>query len=205
VAEVADRSASSGSPGRGGRGGVLTPRSFDPPDEHLLALVADGDSDALGALYDRYSRLAYSQALRVCGVGGPAEDAVREVFLALWRDPQWFDPGRGRFSGWLLTVVHHRAVDAVRRDGVTRRIDLATPESVAAGQVGEALGQLSGEQRRTIGLAFYGGYTQREVAAITGVSVGTAGTRLYSGTQRLRGLLTATRPRASAGPSRGAR
>jgi RNA polymerase sigma-70 factor (ECF subfamily) len=203
VADVADRSASSGKPGRGGRGGLLASRSFDPPDEQLVARVAEGESAALGTLYDRYGRLAYSQARRVCADAGPAEDAVREVFLTLWRDPQSYDPARGSFSSWLLAVVHHRAVDAVR-EGATRSAGRGAPESVAGGQVGEALGQLSGEQRRTVALAFYGGYTQQEVAAITGAPVGLVGIRMYSGAQRLRRLLTST-PAGAAETSGGGR
>jgi RNA polymerase sigma-70 factor (ECF subfamily) len=199
VADVADRSAPSGKPGRGGRGGLLPPGSYDPPDERLLAQVADGDAVALGALYDRYGRLAYSQARRVCADARPAEDVVRAVFVELWRDPQSYDPGRGGFSSWLLAVVRQRAVDAVRRDGAARSAGLSEPEAAAAGQVGEALGQLSGEQRRTIALTFYGGYTQQEVAAITGVPEGLVATRTYSGTQRLRRLLSTTRAGASGG------
>lgn len=202
MAEVADRSAASGN---SGRGALRAPRSFGPPDELLLARVADGDSTALGALYDRYGRPAYSRARRVCASARPAEDVVREVFLTLWRDPQSYDPGRGSFSRWLLAVVHHRAVDAVRREGSARSADLNAPESVAVGEVAEALGQLSGEQRRTVALTLYGGYTHQEVAAITGVPVGLVGIRMYGGTQGLRRLLTSTRTGAAAEASGGGR
>jgi RNA polymerase sigma-70 factor (ECF subfamily) len=177
-------------------------------DEGLIARVASGDADAIGLLYDRYSRPAYSLARRICGDDGIAEDVVQEALLAVWRDPQRFDPGRGNFGSWLMTLVHHKAVDAVRRESATRRrtvpgsdygdrgddsaspgADQAALGSVLAGQVRDALGNLPDEQRRAIALAYYGGYTQREVAAITGVPVGTVKSRMFTGVQRLRRLL----------------
>jgi RNA polymerase sigma factor (sigma-70 family) len=207
VADVADVPAPPGEPGRSARGGALAPRSFDPPDSRLVQQIGDGSTQALGQLYDRYSRLAYSHARRICADDGLAEDVIQEVFLALWRDPQRFDPSRGRFSSWLLTVAHHKAVDAVRRESAVRRhtvpasaedgrsvpagpgADQAALGSVVTGQVRAALGQLPDEQRRAIALAFYGGYTQREVAAITGVPLGTVRSRMYNGVRRLRRVL----------------
>jgi RNA polymerase sigma-70 factor (ECF subfamily) len=207
VADVADVSASSGNSGRSARRGALAPRSFDPPDEQLMQQVGEGSTQALGQLYDRYGRLAYSHARRICADQGLAEDVVQEVFLALWRDPHRFDQSRGRFSSWLLAVAHHKAVDAVRRESSARRhtvpasaadersvpagpgADQAALGSVVTGQVRDALGQLPDEQRRAIALAFYGGYTQREVAAITGVPLGTVKSRMYNGVRRLRRVL----------------
>ncbi|MDQ2706397.1 MAG: sigma-70 family RNA polymerase sigma factor [Actinomycetota bacterium] len=181
---------------------------LDPPDERLVALVASGDSDAIGQLYDRYSRPAYSLARRICGDDGISEDVVQEAFLALWRDPQRFDPARGSFGSWMLTLVHHKAVDAVRRESTTRRrtvpaadggdewnapagpgADQAAIGSVLAGHVRTALGRLPDEQREALALAYYGGYTQREVASITGVPIGTVKSRMFTGVQRLRRLL----------------
>jgi RNA polymerase sigma factor (sigma-70 family) len=183
-------------------------RRRDPADDLLVGRVADGDTAALGALYDRYGRPAYSLARRICADDGLAEDVVQEVFLAFWRDPHRFDPARGAFGSWLLTLVHHKSVDAVRRESAVRRrtvpaaedgeewsappgpgADHAALGAVAAGQVREALGRLPDEQRRALALAYYGGYTQREVAALTGVPLGTVKSRMFTGVQRLRSAL----------------
>lgn len=90
-------------------------------DEQVVRRVVAGDQQALGALYDRYCRPAYSLARRICADDGLAEDVVQEVFLAFWRDPTRFDPARGAFGTWLLTLLHHDSVDAVRRESAIRR------------------------------------------------------------------------------------
>jgi RNA polymerase sigma factor (sigma-70 family) len=184
-----------------------------PCDEQLMRRIADGDTRAIGLLYDRYSRLVYSRARRICAEDGLAEDVAQEVFLALWRNPGRFDPNRGAFSGWLLTVVHHKAVDAVRRESSARRraisiedeslerslpagpgADEAALDLVTGGYVLDALRHLPLEQRRAVALAFYGGYTQREVAAITSVPLGTVKSRMFNGMQRLRRSLVSLVP-----------
>jgi RNA polymerase sigma factor (sigma-70 family) len=205
VADVAD---TPGAPDRRARP-VTRPRAArDPADEQLVGRVADGDQAALGALYDRYGRPAYSLARRICADDGIAEDVVQEVFLAFWRRPLGFDPARGAFGTWLLTLVHHKSVDAVRKEGAIRRrtvpaaedgdewsappgpgADQAALGSVVAGQVRDALGRLPAEQRQALALAYYGGYTQREVAALTGVPLGTVKSRMFTGVQRLRSVL----------------
>jgi len=183
-------------------------RPRDPADEQIVRRITDGDQAALGELYDRYGRPAYSLARRICADDGIAEDVVQEVFLAFWRDPTRFDPQRGTFGTWLLTLVHHKSVDAVRRESAIRRrtvpaaedgeewsappgpgADQAALGAVVAGQVREALGQLPAEQRQALALAYYGGYTQREVATITGVPLGTVKSRMFTGVQRLRSVL----------------
>ena len=85
-------------------------------DEELLAAIARGDEEALAQLYDRYGRVAYGLALRVLRDPGLAQDAVQDAFLAAWRTATAFDPARGKASTWLLTFVHRRAVDLVRRE-----------------------------------------------------------------------------------------
>jgi RNA polymerase sigma-70 factor (ECF subfamily) len=181
--------------------------SCDPVDEELVRGVAAGSSSALAGLYDRWGKQAYSLARRVCADEGLAEDVVQEAFVAVWRDPGRFDAARGSFGTWLLTMVHHKAVDVVRRESAARRreerveddhaigaspgpgADQAALDAVAAGHVRLALAQLSGPQRQALALAYYGGYTQREVAAMTGVAVGTVKSRMFTGLQRLRDLL----------------
>ena len=192
----------------GGDGGRVRPtaRRYGPPDEVLVLRLADGDRTALGALYVRYGRAAYSLASRICVDPGLAEDVVQEVFLAVWSAPQRYDGARGAFLTWLLTLVHHKSVDAVRRESTFRRRTMPEAEegwspppdpgaddaalgAVAAAQVRAALGTLPSEQRVTLALAYYGGYTQREVATLTGVPLGTVKSRMFNGVQRLRGLL----------------
>lgn len=177
-------------------------------DTAIVARITDGDERALGELYDRYAKPAYSLARRVCVDELLAEDVVQEVFLLVWRDPSRYQPGRGAFSSWLLTVVHHKAVDAVRREGVHRRrqvvmddeaTDRMAPDSPGADQnaignvvgdkVREAINDLPSEQANTMMLAYYGGYTQREVASIIGVPLGTVKSRMFAASHRLRAAL----------------
>ncbi|GAA4734218.1 RNA polymerase sigma factor [Actinomycetospora chibensis] len=176
-------------------------------DAALLVRLSDRETAALDALYQRYGRPAYSLARRICADDGLAEDVVQEVFLALWRDPGKFDPGRGTVASWLMTLVHHKAVDAVRREATRRRHHPTTGEpdegvpaagpsaarqalgAVLGEQVRAALHRLPTEQRTALGLAYYGGYSQREVASLTGVPIGTVKSRMFAGVARLRVLL----------------
>jgi RNA polymerase sigma-70 factor (ECF subfamily) len=184
------------------------PHGCDPADELIIRRVAGGDQRALGELYDRWSRPAFSLARRVCADEVLAEDVVQEAFIAFWREPGRFNPARGAFSSWLLTLVHHKAVDAVRRESAIRRRTVPSAEdgdewsvapgpgadhaalgAVVAGQVRDALCRLPDEQREALALAYYGGYTQREVATLTGVPLGTVKSRMFTGVQRLRSVL----------------
>jgi RNA polymerase sigma-70 factor (ECF subfamily) len=134
-----------------------------------------------------------------------AEDVLQDVFLSVWRDPHAYDDARGSFASWLLAVVHHKAVDAVRREESQRRRtalaeeDLALSEPVSARDMDEevwsrvvaeqvrgALGSLSAPQREALTLAYYGGYTQREVSALTGAPLGTVKTRMLAGMRHLK-------------------
>jgi RNA polymerase sigma-70 factor (ECF subfamily) len=167
----------------------------------------DGDRAALSQLYQRFGRSCYSLARRICADDGLAEDVVQEVFLTLWREPTRFDPSRGAFASWLLTLIHHRAVDTVRKETTLRRrvvgaaeagddwsptpgADAAAIARVAAGQVRAALHRLPVEQRRVLALTYFGGHTQREIAVLTGVPLGTVKSRTFAAVQRLRSLLT---------------
>lgn len=183
----------------------------DASDGVLVRRVADGDDSALEALYDRYGRPAFALARRITGAPVFAEEVVQEVFLALWRDPAKYDPARGGFPSWLLATTHHKAVDAVRREETVRRrrvtlaeeavwytsataSDLPPVEDAAwAGLRGErvrkALGTLPEAQREALVLAYYAGYTQREIAERTNTPLGTVKTRMLAGMRRLRDLL----------------
>jgi RNA polymerase sigma-70 factor (ECF subfamily) len=177
-------------------------------DAELARRLGAADGQALAQLYQRFGRPCYSLARRICADDGLAEEVVQEVFLTLWRDPGRFDPARGSFATWLLTLIHHKAVDAVRRESTVRRRVVPAPEAgedwsptpvpgadqaamarVAAGQVRAALHQLSVEQRQVLALAYFGGHTQREIAILTEVPLGTVKSRMFAGVQRLRALL----------------
>ncbi|TWF76112.1 RNA polymerase sigma-70 factor (ECF subfamily) [Pseudonocardia hierapolitana] len=181
--------------------------ALDQPDEALVRAVVAGAHSALAALYDRYGRRAYSLARRICGDDNLAEDVVQEVFLTFWREPRRFDPARGGFGTWILTLVHHKSVDTVRREAAIRRRTVAVVDeaqewsapgpgadhgalqAMEAGQVRDALSGLPAEQREALALAYFGGYSQREVATLTGVPLGTVKSRMFSGMRRLRGAL----------------
>jgi RNA polymerase sigma factor (sigma-70 family) len=174
-------------------------------DEALVALVARGDEDALGELYDRVGRIAYGLAMRVLRDDRLAEDAVQEGFLAVWRSAAGFRAERAKASTWILTLVHRRAVDLVRREE-RRRAEPLSDETVAgvAGTVATdeaawlrferervqaALGQLQDVQREALELAYYGGFSQSELAERLGVPLGTIKSRMFAGLARLRELL----------------
>ncbi|MGY1689665.1 sigma-70 family RNA polymerase sigma factor [Geodermatophilus sp. SYSU D01105] len=177
----------------------------DPRDADLLLRVRAGDRGALEDLYDRFSRPAFALARRVLADDALAEDVVQEVFLGIWRDPGAYDRDRGSLPAWLMALVHHQAVDAVRREEAHRRrrsrvaddLTLTEPTAtrdveddvwarVVADRVRAALGTLSAAQREALTLAYYGGYTQREVAALTATPLGTVKTRMLAGVRRLR-------------------
>jgi RNA polymerase sigma-70 factor (ECF subfamily) len=173
-------------------------------DEALVALVARADEDALAELYDRVSRIAYGLALRVLRDERHAEDAVQEAFLQVWRSAATFRAERAKASTWILTLVHRRAVDLVRREE-RRQADPLTDDS-ALGQATEdteeaawlrferervqtALKQLPDVQREALELAYYGGFSQSELAERLGVPLGTIKSRMFAGLARLRELL----------------
>ncbi len=173
-------------------------------DEALVALVARGDETALAELYDRVGRVAYGLAFRVLRDDRLAEDAVQEAFLAVWRTAPRFTAERAKASTWILTLVHRRAVDLVRREERRRaeplddeRRDAATTESAEAAawlgferdRIQEALKLLPDAQREAIELAYYGGFSQSELAERLGQPLGTIKSRMFAGLARLRELL----------------
>ena len=172
-------------------------------DEALLSLVAGSDDAALAELYDRFGGVAYGLARRILRDDALAEDAVQEAFLAIWRGAARFLPERGKASTWILTLVHRRSVDLVRRE--QRRQAEALPESAAdvttataedelwlrleRERVQAALAKLPDQQREAIELAYYGGFTQSELAERLGQPLGTIKSRMFAGLANLRELL----------------
>ena len=184
-------------------------------DEALLAGLAAGRLEALDTLYDRYRALAYGLARRITNDDALAEDVVQEAFLGAWRGAERYAAGRGSVRTWLMSIVHHRAIDAVRR----RRPVSDLPAEVEGERVPEPLtmpdvwGEVSGRidrdtvagalaslpenQRETIELAYFGGLTQQEIAERTGVPLGTVKGRVRLGLASMRRLLEGQDPEAS--------
>ena len=171
-------------------------------DEALVLLAARSEESALAELYDRYGRAAYGLAHRVLRDPELAEDAVQEAFLTLWRTAARFVPERNKASTWILTLVHRRAVDAVRREQRRRTdsLDWAAEPSVEGvdedawlrlqrERVQEALRKLPDAQREALELAYYGGLSQSELAERLGQPLGTIKSRMFGGLSRLRELL----------------
>ena len=181
-------------------------------DEAVLALIARADDQALAELYRRFGRLAYGLAFRILRDDALAQDAVQEAFLAVWRAADRFVAERAKPSTWLLTLVHRRAVDLVRRE--ERRRTEPLPDTEPSGAVTadeaelatqrqtirDALRRLPPEQREAIELAYYGGYTQSELAERLGQPLGTIKSRMFTGLARLRETLGED-ARAQIGPS----
>lgn len=174
-------------------------------DAVLLRRVAGGDEAALEAVYQRYGAACFRLARRILDEPHLAEDVVQQVFLALWQG-SGYDPKRGAVSTWLLSVTHHKAVDMLRREsGRRRRLtgDQELIEVQAAGpgpadeawarlraeRTRDALRELTAEHREVLLLAYYGGYTQREIADMTGLPLGTVKSRTLHAMNRLRGRL----------------
>jgi len=175
-------------------------------DVALIRLVNEGDGSALEALYHRYGRACFSLARRILTDLTLAQDVVQEVFLSLWRDAGRYDVNRGGFATWLLSMTHHKAVDVVRREENLRKRRSAADAAEAVSvpppgpddeawatlrreRVRAALAVLPAAQREALGLAYYGGYTQREIAGLTGTPLGTVKTRMLAGMRKMREAL----------------
>jgi len=176
-------------------------------DEAVVALVAHSEEAALAELYDRYGAAAYALARRVVRDPSLAEDAVQEAFLAAWRGAGRFMPERARASTWLMTLVHRRAVDLVRHE--QRRRSDPLPEGFDAQSsngataedavwlrlerevVQDALRQLPDQQRETLELAYYAGFTQTELAERLGRPLGTIKSQMHAALRRLNELVEA--------------
>jgi len=174
----------------------------DAADRAALVRIADGELAALEDLYDRYKTMAYSIAYRITNDATLAEDVVQDAFLGAWRNAARYVEGRGSVKTWLLSIVHHRAIDAIRRRRPTTElpeIDSALPATltlpdvwaeVSAGldaeMVRSALEALSDVQREALELAYFGGLTQIEIADRTGTPLGTVKSRMRLGLLAMR-------------------
>jgi len=167
-----------------------------------VLLAARSEESALAELYDRYGRTAYGLALRVLRDPALAEDAVQEAFLTLWRTASRFVPERGKASTWILTLVHRRAVDTVRREQRQRTESIERGPEPGGGAADEdawlrlqrervqaALRRLPDAQREALELAYYGGLSQSELAERLGQPLGTIKSRMFTGLSRMRELL----------------
>lgn len=177
-------------------------------DAHLVLAVARFREDALAELYRRHAPSVFALARRVLADRTAAEDVTQEVFLRLWNDPDRFDPERGSLRSYLLADTHSRSVDRIRSDSARRRRedrDVVRSAGVigedpagvvcditVARQVKAAVDSLPFEERQVIDLAYFGGHTYREVAALLDIPEGTAKSRIRTGLGRLRGTLAAS-------------
>jgi RNA polymerase sigma-70 factor (ECF subfamily) len=174
-------------------------------DEQLVVLLARCDVEALGALYDRHARYVLGMAMAVLRDQPAAEETLQDVFLKLWRQPESFDAGRGRFANWLLSVTRNRAIDVLR----ARRPTISTGDPDVANlllavasdapdpaeeavlaeqrrQVRRALRDLPAAQRQVVELAYFGGLSQSEIARYLNEPLGTVKTRVRLAMQKLR-------------------
>jgi RNA polymerase sigma-70 factor (ECF subfamily) len=166
-------------------------------DATLLALVERGDEEAMASLFDRYSKVVYSVALRVLRDPASAEDVLQEIFMQVWRSPESFTATRGSLGGWLAVVSRNRSIDALRRRRPTEQVEefaLASPYNLADeaernSLIEKARGvmvSLPLEQRKTLEMAFFDGLTHSEIAEMTGDPLGTVKTRIRSALLSLR-------------------
>jgi RNA polymerase sigma-70 factor (ECF subfamily) len=191
----------------------LVPRETDRPEdfesmgtpatkESLLARIAEGDQEAFGELYDQIAPKVFGLIRRVLIDHAQSEEVTQEVFLEIWQSARRYQPSKGGASTWILTMAHRRAVDRIRssQSGRDRDVKIGIRDYVAEydnvaetvettienERVREALAQLTELQRQAVTLAYYGGYSHREVAAMLSVPIGTVKTRLRDGMIRLR-------------------
>jgi RNA polymerase sigma-70 factor, ECF subfamily len=191
-------------PGRAaGTGGQAGPARGADELGDLLTRVARGDQDAYAAVYDRTAGQVLGLVRTVVRDPAQSEEVAQEVLLDVWRSASRFDAGLGSASAWVMTLAHRRAVDRVRSEQKAAQRELRVASSVVAyDEVAEAvearldrervrrcLGSLTELQRESVTLAYYGGYTYREVAGLLGVAVGTVKTRMRDGLIRLRDCL----------------
>lgn len=172
-------------------------------DEDLVVQVAGGDERSFEVLYDRHGKVAWSLAFRLLGEREAAEDLVQEAFLAVWNGAAGYSQAKGSVRTWILSILHHRAVDRLRQVSASRRrqealeqvamIEPAAPDAaevaiarVEATEVRSALADVPGDQREVLRLAYYGGYTHHEIAGMLSLPLGTVKSRMRLGLERVR-------------------
>jgi RNA polymerase sigma-70 factor, ECF subfamily len=176
---------------------VNSPTPSGQDDAVLLGLVQRGDEYAMAALFDRYSKVVYSVALRVLRDPAAAEDVLQEIFMQIWRNPDGFVATRGSLGGWLAVVSRNRSIDALRRKRPMESVDdmsLASNYNLANEAERNSLMEkaravinlLPVEQRKTLEMAFFDGLTHSEIAEMTGDPLGTVKTRIRSALASLR-------------------
>jgi RNA polymerase sigma-70 factor (ECF subfamily) len=182
---------------------VPTPdRNIVPSDTSLVTAIRSGDQAAMAELYDRYSSIVYSVALRVLQDTGTAEDVLQDTFMMLWRNPGAFDASRGNMAAWLAVIARNRAIDCLRRrrpesdmEGVVVSVepDLVShaERSRAMEKVRGVLEAMPGTQRSVLEMAYFEGLTHTEIAEKTGEPLGTIKTRIRTGLLLLRKSLAA--------------
>lgn len=176
-------------------------------DEDLMELVHEGDARAFEVVFDRHGSAAFSLAYRMCGSRARAEDVAQEAFLSLWRSGARYDRLRGSVRSWILGAVRNRAIDAFRREGVKEAQDIGDErlvEQVPSAELTEveiecrddghrvrsALNELPLDQRRVIELAYFGGFTHSDIAAMLELPAGTVKGRMRLGLSKLRVALS---------------
>jgi RNA polymerase sigma-70 factor (ECF subfamily) len=169
----------------------------DRTDSAILSAIRSGDENGMAALYDQYSAVVYSVALRVLGDTGAAEDVLQEVFMQLWRNPGLFDSGRGSLGPWLSVIARHRAIDGLRKRRpdadiadvvVSVEFDMAgdAERARAMEKVRGTLDSMPPAQRQALEMAYFEGLSHSEISAKTGEPLGTTKTRIRSGLLALR-------------------
>jgi RNA polymerase sigma-70 factor, ECF subfamily len=186
---------------------VKTSKAERLADEELMPLIGEKDPGAFEVFYDRHGGVAYSLAYRIVGERGAAEDVTQEAFISIWRSGARYDAARGSVRTWMLGIVRNRAIDALRsKAGRAPKLDfdddsildqrpaeeLTEAEALrreTAGELRGALGELPGEQSKVIELAYFGGFSQSEIARMLGVPLGTVKGRMRLGLEKIRGQL----------------
>ena len=175
-------------------------------DEEVMQLVRRGDARAFEVIYERHSGAAFSLAYRMMGTRSGAEDVTQEAFLSMWRSGARYDRARGSVRTWVLGIVHHRAIDALRRatvhdrrragdDGIEERFEARERTDVEAARREEAstvrgaLSSLPADQSQVIELAYFGGFTHTEIADMLEAPVGTIKGRMRLGLKKMRAQL----------------
>jgi RNA polymerase sigma-70 factor (ECF subfamily) len=172
-------------------------------DEDLMALVQRGDARAFEAIYDRHGSAAFSLAYRIAGNRAAAEDIVQEAFLSVWRSSVRYKPERGNLRSWLLSVVHNRAIDSLRRsvahtrhqadgEGIEERkaapefTDVEAFRRQEAQTIRSEMERLPSEQLRVVELAYFGGFTHSQIAEMLGEPLGTVKGRMRLALDKMR-------------------